>query len=137
PTATPTPTPTPTPTGTPRPTPTPTPTPTATPTPTPTATPAPTPTATPAPTPVPTSTPGFGKLLNISTRLRVLGGDNVLIGGFIITGSDPKKVIIRAIGPSLTASGISGALDDPTLELHDGSGRIIFTNDNWKDTQKQ
>ena len=60
-----------------------------------------------------------------------------MIGGFIITGSDPKKVIIRAIGPSLTASGISGALDDPTLELHDGSGSLIFANDDWKDTQKQ
>src|SRR5205085_8030474 len=61
----------------------------------------------------------------------------VLIGGFIITGFDPKKVIIRAIGPSLTAFGISGALADPILELHDGSGSVIFTNDNWKDTQKQ
>jgi N-acetylneuraminic acid mutarotase len=108
-----------------------------TPTPTPTATPSPTLTPTATPTATPTSTPSEGKLLNISTRLRVLGGENVLIGGFIITGSDPKKVIVRAIGPSLTAFGISDALADPILELHDGSGSLIFTNDNWKDTQKQ
>jgi pimeloyl-ACP methyl ester carboxylesterase len=67
----------------------------------------------------------------------VLGGDNVLIGGFIITGSDPKKVIIRGIGPSLADFGLQGALADPTLELHDGTGSLIFSNDNWKDTQKQ
>jgi pimeloyl-ACP methyl ester carboxylesterase len=109
------------------------------PTPTPTPTPAATPTATPNPTPTPSATPAnsFGKLLNISTRLRVLGGDNVLIGGFIITGSEPKKVIIRGIGPSLAAFGLQGALADPTLELHDGTGSLIFSNDNWKDTQKQ
>ncbi len=72
-------------------------------------------------------------LLNISTRLRVLTGDKVLIGGFIITGNVSKKVIIRAIGPSLTASGISGALSDPTLELHDSSGATIH-NDDWQTT---
>ena len=114
-----------------------------TPIPVPTPTPTPTPAATPTPTPHPTPTPGaipansFGKLLNISTRLRVLGGDNVLIGGFIVTGSAPKKVIIRGIGPSLADFGLQGALADPTLELHDGTGSLIFSNDNWKDTQKQ
>jgi hypothetical protein len=73
--------------------------------------------------------------LNVSTRLPVLGGDNVLIGGFIITGTDPKKVIVRAIGPSLTAAGVPGALQDPTLELHDAKGIIAFNN-NWKTTQQ-
>ncbi len=73
--------------------------------------------------------------LNISTRMRVLTDDNVLIGGFIITGTNPKKVILRGIGPSLTAVGVPGALQDPTLELHDASGVIAF-NDNWKDTQQ-
>jgi hypothetical protein len=63
--------------------------------------------------------------------MRVLNGDNVLIGGFIITGNDPKKVIIRGIGPSLAAFGIQGALADPTLELHQGSATLT-TNDNWK-----
>ena len=63
-------------------------------------------------------------------------GDNVLIGGFIITGSGDKNVIVRAIGPSLTKVGLAGALADPTLELHDQTGAIIASNDNWKDTQQ-
>jgi uncharacterized repeat protein (TIGR03803 family) len=72
-----------------------------------------------------------GQLLNISIRMRVLTGDKVLIGGFIITGVDPKKVIIRGIGPSLGSLGISGVLADPTLELHQGNTTLV-TNDNWK-----
>jgi WD40 repeat protein len=68
-------------------------------------------------------------LLNISTRMRVLTGDQVLIGGFIITGSNPKKVIIRGMGPSL--SGVGVTLSDPTLELHQGN-TTLATNDNWK-----
>jgi hypothetical protein len=72
----------------------------------------------------------IGQLLNISTRLRVQTGDNVLIGGFIITGSDPKKVIVRGIGPSLSGT-VQGFLADPTLELHHGSSTVA-TNDNWK-----
>ena len=66
--------------------------------------------------------------LNISTRAQVLAGDNVLIGGFIITGYASKKVIIRAIGPSLP---LSEPLADPTLELHLSDGTVI-TNDNWR-----
>ena len=69
-------------------------------------------------------------LANISTRLRVETGDNVLIGGFIVTGTTPKKVIVRAIGPSLP---FADKLADPILELHDASG-IIETNDNWGDS---
>ncbi|MEY2498210.1 MAG: hypothetical protein QOD12_1766 [Verrucomicrobiota bacterium] len=69
---------------------------------------------------------------NISTRMRVGSGDNAMIGGFIITGSQSKKVIIRGMGPSLGAAGVQGALTDPLLELHDGSGAIIATNDNWQ-----
>lgn len=71
-------------------------------------------------------------LLNISTRLPVRTGDNVLIGGMIATGTDPKKVIIRAIGPSLANAGVQGFLPDPTLELHDSSGATIATNDDWQ-----
>jgi hypothetical protein len=71
------------------------------------------------------------QLLNISTRMRVLAGDNVLIAGFIITGTDPKKVIIRGLGPSLGAVGVQGALTDTTLELHQGANTLA-TNDNWK-----
>ncbi len=72
--------------------------------------------------------PPTGMPLNVSTRMRVLTNDNVLIAGFIITGTDPKKVIIRGIGPSLNGVGV--ALSDPTLELHQGT--TVITNDNWK-----
>jgi uncharacterized delta-60 repeat protein len=92
----------------------------------PTPTPTPRPTATPKPTPTPAR--AIPKLLNISTRMEVLTGSNVLIGGFIVTGTEQKKVLLRAIGPSLP---VNGKLADPVLELHDGNG-IIATNDNWK-----
>lgn len=75
------------------------------------------------------------KVLNISTRLAVQTGDNVLIAGFIITGTTPRSVIVRAIGPSLAGSGVTGALADPTLELHDSSGAIIAANNDWRVTQ--
>ena len=110
--------------------PTPTPTPTATPTatPTPTTTPSPTPTPTATPTPTPTPPPRhFG---NISTRLSVGTGDNVLIGGFIINGTQAKTVVIRGIGPSLSAFGITNPLANPSLELHDAGGTIA-SNDDW------
>jgi hypothetical protein len=84
-------------------------------------------------------TPGItSKLANISTRGFVATGDNVMIGGFIVgaSGTGQSKVIIRAIGPSLSAAGISGALQDPILELHNGAGALIATNDNWRDTQQ-
>jgi CSLREA domain-containing protein len=74
------------------------------------------------------------KLANISTRGRVLAGDNVMIGGLIITGSTPQKVILRAIGPSLR---IGGQLEDPFLELFDSQGNPLASNNNWKDTQQQ
>ena len=85
--------------------------------------------ATPAPTATPRATLG-----NISTRLRVETGDDVLIGGFIVTGTQPKKVIVRAIGPSLP---VSGALADPVLELRNSSGQLIRRNDNWRSDQEQ
>src|SRR5205823_6774728 len=87
---------------------------------------------TPTPTPTPTVTPS--QLLNIATRMRVQTGENVLIGGFIITGTDPKRVIIRGIGPSLS-SFFTGALADPTLELYQGSTLLIM-NDNWRTDQE-
>ncbi len=134
-TATATPVATPTPTTTPIPTVTATPTPTATATATtpPAATPSPTPVVTPSATPTPTVQPG--RALNISTRLRVETGDNVMIGGFIITGATPKKVVIRGIGPSLGAFGLSDILLDPVLELR-GPGGPLASNDNWKDGQR-
>ena len=69
-----------------------------------------------------------GTIANVSTRLRVETGDNVLIAGFIITGTQPKKVIVRAIGPSLK---LDGHLDNPTLELRNSSGAIVDSNDDW------
>ena len=80
--------------------------------------------------------PANGQIANISTRGRVDTGDNVMIGGFILGGAGPTKVIVRAIGPSLVASGVSDALLNPTLELHDGNGSLIFTNDNWRSDQE-
>jgi cysteine-rich secretory family protein len=74
------------------------------------------------------------RLVNISTRLRVGTDEDVMIGGFIVTGSAPKKVIIRSVGPSLTTGGapIVGALADPTLDLYDGAGNLLASNDNWQ-----
>ena len=119
----------------PAPTPTPTPTATATPPVTPTPTATATPPATPTPTPTPSPSPA--QALNISTRLRVETGNNVLIGGFIITGNAPKNVAVRGIGPSLTAFGINDALADPTLELRAANGALLFQNDNWQDDPAQ
>jgi sugar lactone lactonase YvrE len=75
------------------------------------------------------------KVLNISTRLAVQTGDNVLIAGFIITGEEARDVIVRAIGPSLADAGVTGALADPSLELHDSTGALIAANNNWRVTQ--
>ncbi|MFZ1220963.1 MAG: SBBP repeat-containing protein [Chthoniobacterales bacterium] len=69
------------------------------------------------------------QLLNLATRLRVLPGDSALIAGFIITGSDTKRVIIRGIGPSLTS--VQGALADPTLQLFNGNNQQFVSNDDW------
>ncbi len=120
-----------TPTPTPQPTATATPRPTATATPPPTASPTPRPTATPTPTPTPTLA---ARLDNISTRSFVQTDDNVMIGGFIVQGAQRKTVIIRAIGPELTQFGVPNVLLNPTLELHDGTGALIASNDNWQTT---
>jgi hypothetical protein len=67
---------------------------------------------------------------NISTRLRVEEGDNALIGGFIVTGTQAKRLIVRAIGPSLP---VDGALADPKLDIYDGDGQLIGSNNNWRE----
>jgi len=74
------------------------------------------------------------QLGNISTRGLVLTGSNVMIGGFIVQGTEPKRVIIRAIGPELAQYGVPDALADPTLELHNRAGALIASNDNWRTT---
>jgi pectin methylesterase-like acyl-CoA thioesterase len=74
------------------------------------------------------------QLLNISTRVALGTEHSVGIGGFIITGNAPKKVMLRAIGPSLAAAGLANALPDPVLEIHGGAtDGLIATNDNWQD----
>lgn len=111
-----------------------TPTPTVTPSPTPTPTPTPTATLSPSPTPTPSASPSVGMThaLNLSTRMFVQTGDDVGIGGFIITGTNPKHVLLRGIGPSLGGVGVT-ALADPVLELHGPPGFVTVTNDDWRD----
>jgi hypothetical protein len=70
------------------------------------------------------------RLANISTRMQVLTGSDVMIGGFVIGGSAPKTVVVRARGPSLTAAGVPGALANPQLQLFSGSTQIAVS-DNW------
>ena len=81
--------------------------------------------------------PVIEKLRNISARGLVGTGDDVLIGGFIVGGSalDNNTVVARALGPSLSQAGVANPLSDPMLELHNASGALIATNDNWQDTQ--
>lgn len=76
-----------------------------------------------------------GQLLNVSTRMNVLTGNSVLIGGFIIGGTGNKDVLVRALGPTLTQLGVPGALADPMLDLRNSNQVSIATNDNWKTTQ--
>jgi hypothetical protein len=101
-------------------------------TPTPTPTPTPSPSVTPTPTPPPTRS----QALNISTRVQVGAAEKVMIGGFVISGTTPKPVLIRAIGPSLSQFGLNG-LPDPVLELHASNGTTILTNDDWQDDPTQ
>jgi hypothetical protein len=93
------------------------------------APPPPTPTPTPTPTPAPTT-----QAINLSTRMLVESAGRVGIGGFIITGTAPKNVLLRAIGPSLP---VTGALADPMMELHGPAGFTTIINDNWRDDPGQ
>ena len=77
------------------------------------------------------------QLRNISTRGNVGTGDNVLIGGTIIQGSAPQRVVVRAIGPDLAGAGVPAPLEDPTLELRDGQGSLLAANDDWRSDQEQ
>jgi hypothetical protein len=97
-------------------------------------TPTPNPTASATPIPPPGNPAG---LANVSTRLLVQTGDNVMIGGFIIAGDAPKDVILRGIGPSLATSGVNGTMADPALRLYDSTGAVIASNDNWRSDQSE
>jgi hypothetical protein len=81
--------------------------------------------------------PVNSEVANISTRGRVSAGNSEMIGGFIIGGSDPTSVIVRALGPSLASAGIDSPLPDPVLSIYDGNGTLLGTNDNWRSTQEQ
>jgi hypothetical protein len=76
-------------------------------------------------------------LANLSTRVEVGSGDNAVIAGFITRGGPTKRMMIRALGSSLTSSGIADALADPVLDLYDSTGALIATNDNWEDNANQ
>ncbi|MEY2499452.1 MAG: hypothetical protein QOD12_3008, partial [Verrucomicrobiota bacterium] len=80
---------------------------------------------------------GRNALANISTRVQVGTGNNIAIGGFIIVGNTAKQVVVRGLGPSLAAAGITGPLGDPALDLYDSSGNLLQSNDNWQETQAQ
>jgi hypothetical protein len=81
--------------------------------------------------------PTRNAVLNVSTRMQVQTGDNVLIGGFIVTGTETEKVVLRALGPSLGQAGVAGALQDTTLALHDGTGAVIASNDDWRTSEAE
>jgi hypothetical protein len=138
-----TPTPPSTPTAPPNPSPTPaespTPVPSASPTPVATSTPTSSQTPSPVPiTPTPTPTPADqSNVLNVSTRIFVQSDGDNMIGGFIIYGNQPKRILLRAIGPSLTAFGVSDAMPDPVLFLFDSSGALVASNNNWRSDQAQ
>jgi hypothetical protein len=83
-----------------------------------------------------TPVPAGAQLVNVSTRLVIQTGSKVGIGGFIITGTAPKKVLIRGIGPTLGNFGVANALQDPMLELHDSTGAVLTSNDDWKVPQQ-
>ncbi len=71
-------------------------------------------------------------LANLSTGVEVGAGDDALIAGFITQGGPTKRILVRALGASLASSGIDNALGDPVLDLYDGTGALIATNDNWQ-----
>ena len=77
-----------------------------------------------------------GRVVNISTRGFVLTEENVMIGGLIITGNDPSQLVLRGLGPSLSTFGVPDVLANPVLELHNGNGVVIQTNNDWRDTQE-
>jgi hypothetical protein len=85
---------------------------------------------------IPGAGPPPAQPMNISTRGTVQTGDNVMIGGFIISGTQSKKVVVRAVGPTLAQFGVSGVLPDPFLDLRGAGGTPITTNNNWKDNQQ-
>lgn len=79
---------------------------------------------------------GDSQLANLSARAYVSGGDNVLIGGLIVRASS-KRLLVRALGPTLATKGVSGALNDPMVEMRDSNGELVASNDNWRDASNK
>ena len=77
----------------------------------------------------------LGRLVNLSTRARVETGDGVMIGGFVVNGSAPKRILVRVLGPSLAAVGVAGTLSNPSVEVFNSAGALVASNDNWQDKQ--
>lgn len=75
-------------------------------------------------------------LANISTRGTVSQGDNIMASGFILRGSEPSTMVVRALGPTLGAAGVRAPLPDPSLTLHDASGVVVAANNDWKQAQQ-
>lgn len=73
----------------------------------------------------------YQRLLNISSRSIVGSGENVLIGGFVVTGNLPKRLLVRGCGPALTRFGLTGVLANPTVRVIDRAGEVIARNDDW------
>ena len=82
-------------------------------------------------------TPGDSRVGNISTRADIAVSSDVMVGGFIIGGSDSTSVIVRALGPSLAAFGIANPLPNPALEIYDSNGAQVAANGDWQATQSQ
>lgn len=83
-------------------------------------------------------TSGTSRLGNLSTRGKVMTGDQVMIGGFILgKNAGNETIIVRGLGPSLSNNGVAGPLSDPTLELRDKDGTLLLSNDNWQDDPTQ
>ena len=79
---------------------------------------------------------GASRLANISTRGRAGAADDVMIGGFILGGSEASAVVLRGLGPSLSGASIEQTLNDPSLTLHNSSGEIVAANHNWQESQR-
>ena len=90
---------------------------------------------TPTPTPTPSPTPTLTQLASNTTRAMVGAGDSISIEEFVIQGNQPKKIIVRGLGPSLGALGVPDPLADPVLSLYASSGTLVATNDYWRDIQ--
>lgn len=74
---------------------------------------------------------GSAPLINISTRAYVEGGEKSLVAGFVVGGNSPKRVLVRGVGPALSAYGVSGVLTDPAVKIYQ-AGAVVAENDNWQ-----